>query len=1463
MTAIHDKEHQTDRRRFPLTPAQYEICTGQLLSPESPLYNMGMLYNIQGYLNVNRLLHAWKTVVAKNTGLRIRLYACDNKTVQAIEEIQIPVEQHDFRSVNDAEQHARNWIQNDLNVPMDLYGDLVAVSLFQIADQQWLWYCKQHHVITDASAFAAIWRHIVSEYENTASNDKNTTGNETATFTDYITAVQDRSTLKNIEARNYWQSKELSPSPTLYGRRPSLTSTEAARNTEFFKPVHALQLEKLIESDDVRSLSPHMARFQVLLTVLFAYIYRISGQSSVTIATTAPNRSDRQFANTAGLFVELLPLQISIVPNETFATLLEKVKLETLLFLQHSTSGASTWVQRRDVSVVLNYLPLTMDPLEGTSVTTEWLHTNHMERIHALRFHAMDWNNSGQISLAIDTNNSCFNPQQANDAQQHWLSLFDAFSTDRSQSIDSINILDEKQKPKYEKTIQYTRSDSYIRSSSANNSKKEVLESINATDDIVIKFDTIAKAQAQKNALIENEKILSYQDLSRKIDVLASHLIDNGIGINDRIAVLLPRCLSVPVALFGILKAGAAYVPIETDNPPERIQHLLETTGTCLIITNEESNKEYGTHVDRILLDDLGGLSTADNVHHSRTQFPVVPGNQPAYILYTSGSTGQPKGVVISRAALFNYCNWAADYYIGADSAESTLPSDFPKEPKKFAFFTPLGFDLTVTSLFVPLISGGCLHVYRSTSNHVDNGLIRVIEDNQVQIVKLTPAHLNMMKLQDLSDSSIEQLIVGGEDLKCSLAQEIYQAFGKPLIIHNEYGPTEATVGCIVYQFDPEIDIVGSVPIGKPVADMNVVVLNDALNPQPDGVAGNLYITGPSLANGYWQNEAQTKQHFIELAPHRIYYDTGDRVRKNERDQLVYLGREDQQIKIRGARVELGEIESAVLQCSDVDSCVAIAVAASEPSNAVIEESFCSQCGLSSHYPDTSFNDDGVCNLCTEFEHYQGKANIYFETMAELAKIAQHIKKRRTAKYDCIMLLSGGKDSTYALAQLVDLGLSVLAYTLDNGYLSTEAKANIKNVCQTLKVDHEFAQTPEMRKIFAESLERYSNVCHGCFRTIYTLSMKRAFELKIPAIFTGLSRGQFFETRLNSELFSNPTIDAASIDATVLSARKAYHRTDDAVSRLLDTRLFQDDEVFKAVEVHDFYRYCDVGLDELLAYLQQKLRWIRPKDTGRSTNCLINDIGIYVHKQERGFHNYALPYSWDVRMGHKEREAALKELDDEIDIKHVQQVLSEVGYTPRARADDSNIKIAVFVTSKSNIVTDQIKRHIKRSLPDWIMPHWIIQLDELPLNKNGKVDRTALPALKNKRDIADTDYMAPSTDIEKQLVRIWCEHLKLDHIGIRDNFFALGGDSLSAIRIGAAIDRAGYAISNAELFKYQTIEEVAERCEALITAKQTPADSKQSSEPTGAFSSLNTSQLDKLSTILARSSQSDKQDDPT
>jgi amino acid adenylation domain-containing protein len=910
---------------------------------------------------------------------------------------------------------------------------------------------------------------------------------------------------------------------------------------------------------------------------------------------------------------------------------------------------------------------------------------------------------------------------------------------------------------------------------------------------------------------------LTYRELNDRANQMAAKLRIFGIDEGQFVAIYMGHSIEVVCAMLGVLKAGAAYVPIDIATPKGRLAFILQdivkgVNGTLpVLVTQSSLVSDLPIGAAKVVTLDADFAAIVEYPVQN-PQFPVSPDNL-AYVIYTSGSTGTPKGVMIEHRSLVNYIWWANEKYCKGERLTWPL-------------YSSLAFDLTVTSIFTPLISGGRIVVYHEDLGVHGTGIFKVVEDNVADIVKLTPAHLAMIKDTIVSATKIRKFIVGGEDFKTELASHVTRKAGHPVEIYNEYGPTEATVGCMIHRYDREKDLALSVPIGMPAANICIFILDEHLSSVPVGEKGEIYIAGDGLARGYFNRPELTAEKFINATDPRQngpvarssnvkpvslrLYKTGDIARWNANGSMEFLGRADNQVKVGGVRIELGEIEACLLKHADVRECV-VNVVKSIAAKASEELYYCTRCGLASNVPGTSYDAEGVCNFCRSYDTYVDKAQAYFETAEELKTIVAEMKAARIGDYDCLVLFSGGKDSTYMLYQLCALGLKPLAFTLDHEFISEETKANICRTVQSLGLELVTGSTPHMNDIFVDSLKLFSNVCNGCFKTIYTLATNIAYEKGIRYIVTGLSRGQFFETRLNEEFFQIKDFDIAKLDALVLEARKAYHRREDAVSCYLNVDIFRDDTVFEEIQFVDFYRYWSVPLEELYAFLHKYASWGRPSDTGRSTNCLINDVGIYLHKKQRGFHNYSIPYSWDVRLGQKTREESMAELEDEIDESRVKQIMARIGYTEPSQTNETGINLLVaYYVSEKLLTVGELRAHLAQEYPAFMLPQYVIRLDKLPLTSNGKIDRKALPAPTPDNLSTSNDFVRPRTETEKALAAIWTDLLKVEIIGINKSFFELGGHSLLAIKAVSRIrDVFEVDLPIQTLFKYNTIADLA------------------------------------------------------
>ncbi|QIG92108.1 non-ribosomal peptide synthetase [Bradyrhizobium sp. 6(2017)] len=421
---------------------------------------------------------------------------------------------------------------------------------------------------------------------------------------------------------------------------------------------------------------------------------------------------------------------------------------------------------------------------------------------------------------------------------------------------------------------------------------------------------------------------LTYRQLDQRSNQIAAHLSSTGVGPGRIAVVFMEHSIEVVVAILGVLKSGAAYVPVDAATPKGRIATILKdisngTDGRAPVaITQARLQSVISPDLADIFVLDADFGSILNQPDSARPSAATPDGT--AYIIFTSGSTGTPKGVEIAHRSLVNYIWWGAQVYSAGERLAWPL-------------FSSLAFDLTVTTLFTPLITGGRIVVYLGDPGVQNMVALKVVDDNAVDIMKLTPAHLAMIRDRDLETTRLRKFIVGGEDFKTELARDITKAIPHPVEIYNEYGPTEATVGCMIHRFDIERDQSASVPIGVPAANAGIYVLSETYQPTGTGIIGEMFIAGDGLARGYFNRPDLTDERFrTAIDPRDGYsklrlYKTGDLARWSPEGRLEFLGRADHQVKVGGARIELGEIEARLLKHPQVQEC---AVAVIEPSAA-------------------------------------------------------------------------------------------------------------------------------------------------------------------------------------------------------------------------------------------------------------------------------------------------------------------------------------------------------------------------------------------------------------------------------------------------------------------------------------------------------------------------------------------------
>lgn len=1370
--------HPVSNDASALTTAEALIWAGQRLAPQSPLYNMALALDVAARLDVTTLRQALEQLTREDEVLRTVIREVGGQPHrQVLDRADVDFtfvdRSQDAMSDGALQQLLEQWTGELL----PLSGPLWRVRVIACRPDRTLLYITQHHLTADAMSVTNLFKRWGARYARLLTGSPEQL-REPPRFADHLAEVRRlQQSPKLIAARAFWEESATAQrvQPSVYGHHGTGSGrTRRVRLT--LGADRAARLARCAASPPFRGLTDAQSRYVVFATVLAAWLHRVSDADDVAIGTPWHNRASARLRDSLGLFIELYPLRVALSAGESWASLAAKVSGFTMQAARHVVPGASSARGARAFPVVLNYITADLRDFAGQPAAANWVHSGHGDPQHALRLQVHDFGVTGSPTLDFDLDLDVFDELAQGWAVDHFLCLLDALLDDPHGTIADVPLVTWEDEARF--APRGTEHD--------------------APDSVLVAIEAQAARAPDAVALIDGNRTVSYRQLMDSATVLAESLAYRGIGPGHAVGLLLERSAELVVAILGVLKAGAAYVPLDPDQPDERLGGILQEAELDLTITApgaEQRVQACGGDPSQV-----HPLRLSDSPQAISASAPPHPGPDAlAYVLYTSGSTGTPKGVEVTHAALADYVAWAARSYTDGS-------------PTRFPFFTSPAFDLTVTSIFTPLVTGGAVVVYRSDEAGGALLVRRVFAEDQVDVVKLTPAHLGLIRDLDLSASRVQRLILGGENLTTAVAARAHEAFGGRVEIFNEYGPTEATVGCMVHRYAPDQDTGDSVPIGVPADNVRIHVLDPVGQPVPRGCRGEIHIGGRRLARGYRANADRTREAFVSVpgAPDRVLYKTGDEGRWDAQGRLDFLGRTDGQVKLRGVRMELGEIESALQRYPGIHD-VALHVVRAAP----VSDRHCRVCGLEGAHPEAHLGNDDLCAVCRRFEQERDKVSSYFGTMNDLGRLLAQARQASRGAHDTLMLLSGGKDSTYALCKIVEMGARPLVFMLDNGFISDQAKSNARRVVDQLGLELVIGETPAMPAIFAESLTRYSNVCNGCFKVIYTLAMNLAAERGIPAIVTGLSRGQIFETRL-ADLYRRGVYDPTEVDRTILAARKTYHRMDDAVSRSMDTRIFDTDDVLDSTQFIDFYRYCNVDLEELLAYVGQHTPWIRPADTGRSTNCLINQAGIFVHQSERGFHNYTLPYSWDVRLGHKERGAVLAELDDDLDLVVVQRMLDDVGYRGRPPAPPEARLIAYYTSDQELSVTD-LRDFLGKLLPAEAVPAGFVRLDRIPLTANGKVDRRALPQPAQDRPILGAPYVAPKTEVEERLVAIWCEVLGRSQIGTEDDFFELGGDSMHSIQIVSLARDRGLRVEPRDLFAHPTVAGLATVTETCST----------------------------------------------
>ncbi|MGS0897539.1 amino acid adenylation domain-containing protein, partial [Burkholderia stagnalis] len=890
------------RNALPLSYAQQRLWFLWNLQPDSGAYHIPVAMRIAGKLDVHALHGSFDALVARHESLRTTFVAGANgHATQVIH----PALNPDYRTFDATARAERNaavvaWATQLAAEPFDLTtGPLLRIGVAHLSENEHVLVVVMHHIVSDGWSAGVMLREFVDGYRARVAGQPVALPALPIQYADY--AVWQRRWLEAGEREHqlaYWRAR-------LGGEQPVLAlPTDRPRQAlgAYLAASETVQLPAGL-SDAVHRVARahHATPFMVLLAAFDALLHRHTGESDIRVGVPVANRNRAETEGLIGFFVNTQVLKAELDGRTTLGALLDQVKSRTLEAQAHQDLPFDVLVDALQPERRLSHTPLfqvafnhqrndyqAIDELDGLSV--ERYRLGEGEAQFELTLNAQEAAD-GALSVGLRYARELFDAATMERFGRHYVRVLEAFAGDLSLGVDSIDLLDDDE---HASLLELSRVDA--RYDEGRPVHRVIQAQAAATPDAV--------------AVEFGDAVLTYRELDVQANRLARRLIALGVGPEVRVGIAVERSVEMVVGLLAILKAGGAYVPLDPEYPRDRLAYMIEDSGIALLLTQ--------SHV-RGSLPIPAGLTTLDldtvDLSSERDSDPevTVDVENVAYVIYTSGSTGRPKGAANRHSALTNRLVWMQSAY-GLDGTDTVLQK------------TPFSFDVSVWEFFWPLMVGAKLAVAQPGDHRDPAKLVSLIGRHGVTTLHFVPSMLQAFVAHDgaANCTGLKRIVCSGEALPAELANRTLDLLPE-VGLYNLYGPTEAAIDVTHWTC---VSGAESVPIGRPIDNVQTYVLDDALNLAPLGVAGELYLGGAGLARGYLNRPSLTAERFVPdpFGKHgERLYRTGDLARWNAEGALEYLGRIDHQVKIRGFRIELGEIEAQLSAQAEVREAVVTA----------------------------------------------------------------------------------------------------------------------------------------------------------------------------------------------------------------------------------------------------------------------------------------------------------------------------------------------------------------------------------------------------------------------------------------------------------------------------------------------------------------------------------------------------------
>jgi len=879
------------------------------LHPESSAYNIPLVWNISGPLDIPALEKSINYVIKRHEALRMT-FSFQGGKPQVSQKLILNLNPIDFKNAGDQEQ-LNKFINKEIVQPFNLAtGPLIRAHLILLDKEKFVLLIIMHHIITDLRSKELLCVELSACYSAFAKDDNLPIFEDVFPYSHLISKYEEWKSSKVAESMfNFWKD-ELRDSPGLLNLpldhpRPPVAGTEG--KAHFFQ-LDAAESKKLDQFCRRNS----TASFIALLTCFLVLLAKYSRENDIIIGVPLSNRRKPETKNVVGSIVNILPLAFKLWEGITLTQALQMVRNKIHQAHRHQECAFHDIVATVKPTRGVNYNPIfqvgfTHEPLielklSGLKVEAEKWHNQGAQLDLFLNIFEM----SPTIQGYFEYNTDLFEPETITRISRHYKRIVSTLDQQFESELRKVEIFSKDEKNKL--LVQW------------NDTTKDYGQA-KCLNEL---FEKQVARTPDNIAVIFNEVNLTYRELNNRTNQAAHYIKELGVGPEDIVGVYMERSLEMVIAICAICKAGGAYVPLEPDYPQQRISFILDETKAKIVLTQKHLQKELPPFNGVSINLDSDWQHIADQPHENPT-WQVNPTNL-AYVIYTSGSTGRPKGVMNEHRGIFNRLMWMQETFK-------------LKHEDKVLQKTPFSFDVSVWEFFWPLMTGASLVIAPHYLHKDPIKLYHFIEEHEITTIHFVPSMLRIFLDNDKAATckSLQRVICSGEELSWKLQNTFFEKYKCEL--YNLYGPTEAAIDVSYWECTPRKSF-GTVPIGYPVANTQLYVLDEQQQPVPQGVVGELYIGGIQVARGYIQRGELNQKTFIpdpfKGFPGGRLYKTGDLVRYLPDGALEYIGRVDFQVKYHGNRIELAEIEVALRRHNLVNDSVVILLGEKEENKKLV-----------------------------------------------------------------------------------------------------------------------------------------------------------------------------------------------------------------------------------------------------------------------------------------------------------------------------------------------------------------------------------------------------------------------------------------------------------------------------------------------------------------------------------------------